>query len=131
MDARSVGLGLLTLVLWCVVVAHACGADVSSWELRTDDTEIRLAVVDDRPVVQRLGAVGSPQNWIAAPAAGPLLAKVWIDGREVPLAWKFRDGTLDKGTSQLTLVFSNDDPRLLLRSIWRARPGRGPIEHRM
>lgn len=129
MHPRSVSLGLLGVILGCGIVAHVSGADHASWELRTDDTEIRIAVVDHRLVVQRLAAVGSTQNWIEAPAAEPLMAKVWGDGREIPLAWKFRDGTLDPATGQLTLAFSNADPKLLLRSVWRARSGRGPVEH--
>lgn len=33
------------------------------------------------------------------------------------------------GPGTLTLTFTNAAPALLLRSIWRARPGHGPVEH--
>lgn len=129
MRLRPIRLGVLMLVFADTLVAHVGGADRTSWELRTDDTEIRIGVVADRPVVQRLGAVGSAQNRIEAPVAEPLMAKVWIDGRETPLAWEYRDGTLDQDAGQLILLFSNENPKLLLRLFWRARPGRGPVEH--
>lgn len=129
MVSRSVGLGLFGVALGCGVVGHACSSHVSSWELRTGDTEIQIAVADDRPVVRRLAAVGSTHNWLDGPAPEPLMAKVWIESREMRLAWRFQGGTFDQTTGQLTLVFSNADPELLLRSVWRARSGRGPVEH--
>ena len=36
---------------------------------------------------------------------------------------------MDQGSGQVILTFTNTDPKLVLRSIWRARPGRGPVEH--
>jgi len=104
-------------------------AESATWDLRTDDTELRVAVADQRPVVQRLAAVGAAHNWIDAPSTVPLLDKVWLDGRETPLAWTFQQAAQDQATGRLQLTFAHRDPGMVLRSIWRARPGRGPIEH--
>ena len=40
-----------------------------------------------------------------------------------------RRADLDAKGEQLTLHFSNANPKLSLDSVWRARAGRGPAEH--
>ncbi len=115
------------VLLACVLpVRHAASA---SWDLHSDDTEIRLAVVGDALVVERLAAAGSPHSWLSAPSAVPLMSEVWIDGRATTLAWQFQAGELDPASRQLTVTFRHASPPLALRSIWRAPAGRGPIEH--
>ena len=47
----------------------------------------------------------------------------------MPTAWRFANGNLSEKGTILTLIFQNANPRLDLRSVWRARKGRGPIEH--
>jgi hypothetical protein len=101
----------------------------ASWDLRTDDTEMRIGVVSDRVVVERLAAVGAARNWFGARSVVPLMSHVWCDGLHVPLTWEFQGGAWDAVLGQLTLTFANADPTLTLRSVWRARKGRGPVEH--
>lgn len=110
-----------------VLAAH--GDEPPSWHLATDDTEVRIGVTGDRPVLQRLAAVGSPHSWITEPFPLPFLTDVSLDGQPMPLNWTFQDGSFDPANEQLTLAFVNAHPKLQLRSVWRARPGRGPIEH--
>ncbi len=117
------------LVFWLSALPLPLSALEDTWTLRTDDTEIRLAVAGARPVVERLADVGSEWNWIDAPAAMPLMERVSIDGQERMLAWAFQSGAFEPAAGQLTLTFTNADPALVLRSVWRARSGRGPIEH--
>jgi hypothetical protein len=57
------------------------------------------------------------------------MARVWVDSREVSTRWSFQKAQRDPQAGKLVLVFGNADPQLILRSIWQARPGRGPVEH--
>ena len=49
---------LVSFVAFVTCSEASSGADSPAWDLRTDDTEIRIGVVDQRPVVQRLAAAG-------------------------------------------------------------------------
>ncbi|OHB78625.1 MAG: hypothetical protein A2V98_06650, partial [Planctomycetes bacterium RBG_16_64_12] len=115
------------LTVWLLPVGGS--ASPSEWELATEDTRIIVTVADNRPVVGCLDAGKDAANWSRSAMAVPLMAKVWTDSHEVATAWAFQQGVMDPASGRLTLVFANEEPRLLLRSIWRARPGRGPVEH--
>lgn len=130
-SATPAAAGSVFLATLCAAFAssRSPGAEATAWVLRTDDTELRLSVADQRPVIQRLAAVGSSHAWIDAPSTVALLNRVWRDGREMPLAWTFQQAAFDPTAGQLTLAFENAEPQLLLRSVWQARPGRGPVEH--
>ena len=123
---------LLVLSLVCLnglpLSVQARGAD---WSLSTDDTEIQVGVSGNRPLITRLAGRGQTHNWAPRAMDVPLMAIVWVDQREVTTDWTFKQATTDDDSGRLTLVFANADPRLLLRSVWRARPGHGPIEHWM
>ena len=97
-----------------------------SWSLSTGDTDAVVAVERGRPVLKRLGAPGRA-NWLPSGAPETLPPAVGWQGRSIPTNWKFHGGSFDSG--MLTLSFVNADPPLELQSIWRARPGRGPLEH--
>jgi hypothetical protein len=129
---RSAVSSLLACSVTCFTFAQvAAGTDSPTWQMQTADTEIRMGVVEDRLVVRHVGAVGSPHNWISAPMAVPLVRRAWYEGREVTLEWAFQQAAFDPDAGQLSLTFSHPDPPLLLRSVWRARAGRGPIQHWM
>lgn len=84
------------------------------------------------PVIVRLCDTQSGHNWAGPQGlAIPLMNRVTLAGRETPLQWHFDSGKLDKKTGILTLTFTTSEPNLLMRSIWRARPGRGPVQHRL
>jgi alpha-galactosidase len=104
-------------------------SDKNCWSLSTDDTEITITVVNDRPVIKRLCARGRKRNWISQIIPISLMTKVGVKGKQISTAWHFKKGIIDKNIGQLTLVFINKEPKLVLRSIWRARLGHGPIEH--
>lgn len=99
-----------------------------SWTLSTDDTAIQLAVRDHRPVVTALRAKLTAGNWLAAPARERFIESVEVDGTPAHTNWKYQSADL-QGAEQLTLRFTSDSPRLTLESVWRARPGSGPVEH--
>jgi alpha-galactosidase len=99
------------------------------WHLATDDTRITIEVRHGQILVSRLESREAPGNWLPRPFAVPLMAKAWVGQREYGTAWKFDKGASRKRASELVLGFTNASPRLALRSIWRARPGYGPVEH--
>lgn len=96
------------------------------WNLATDDTRATIGVRDDRPLVEELGAVGETHKWCVGSSV-PLIDRIWLDGREVPVRWRFDHA--DQTAPNLVLHFQSESPPLELRDIWRARKGRGPIEH--
>src|SRR5882724_739089 len=112
------------LVGFAVFASAVWGAD--SWSLSTDDTAAVVAVELGRPVLKRLGT-SARGNWLPSGAPEPLPSAVGWQGRSTPTQWKFQGGSFESGT--LTLSFVNADPPLELKSIWRARAGRGPLEH--
>src|SRR5258707_674680 len=99
-----------------------------SWSLNTSDTAAIVAVERDRPVLKRLGAPGRA-NWLPSGAPETLPPTVGWQDRSIPTNWKFHGGSFDSHGGMLTLSFVNADPPLELQSMWRARPGRGPLEH--
>ena len=106
------------------------GSDsANSWRLSTADTGMTVAVIQGVPVVTQLGSIELPFNWLLAPMPESLLPSVTQNGSSMPTKRKYESGALDPKTGQLVLRFSNSAPALVLESIWRARPGRGPIEH--
>ncbi len=121
---------LCAALLLCLAAA-ARGPERPQWNLSTADTRVTIAVADDRPVLRHLQAAHEQHDWIKADAPVQLMSKVWLDGREVATKWAFTRASSDRHAGTLTLEFTNAQPRLLLRSVWRARPGHGPVEHRM
>ncbi len=96
------------------------------WTLATDDTVARVAIREDRPVVESLRARDDDHEWCRGSEIR-LIGRVWTKQREIQIAWHYTRG--DQRGSVLTLRFRSERPEMELRSIWRARKGRGPIEH--
>ena len=122
----------LVIVIACIVGCCNpiwCSDSENSWRLSTADTKITVTVKQGVPVVTQLGSVEPAFNWLLAPVSESLLSSVTQNGSSLPTKWKYESGTLDPKSGQLVLRFSNAAPALELQSIWRARPGRGPIEH--
>jgi hypothetical protein len=115
-------LALATLAVGATAKQH-------SWTLSTEDTRISIAVSNQQPVIQHLQTPHSKHDWVTTSTPVPLLSKVWLDGREVATAWSFVHAARNRSAGTLMLTFTNHAPRLSLRSVWRARPGHGPVEH--
>ncbi|MGH9544913.1 MAG: alpha-galactosidase [Terriglobales bacterium] len=120
------------IVLGCAAIschlALASDAD-KSWRLSTDDTAVVVAVQDGMPVVTQLGSPKNDSNWLLGPVPETFLPTVTQQGSATTTKWRYEGGTFDAASGQLVLRFSNSTPALALESIWRARPGRGPVEH--
>ena len=100
-----------------------------SWTLATQDTRITITVVSGAPAIRHLQPVHADHDWVTGAAPVPLMPRVWVEGRARATHWTFVEGRRDRAAGTLTLTFSNATPPLRLRSLWRARPGRGPVEH--
>src|SRR5580704_12580964 len=119
------------------VIVFVIGAQSFAWgyqyptsgRLSTDDTTIMVAVQQGIPVVTQLRSTKSGSNWLLAPAPEVLPSSVSQQNAAVATKWQYEGGALDPQSGQLVLRFSNPTPALELQSIWRARPGHGPIEH--
>jgi hypothetical protein len=118
----------ILLILSVLLVTSARAVDgVNQWELKTDDTQIGLRVRDDQIFIHNLESVANHQRWVPGDIPLALIPNVSVGDHEQATRWAFKSGECKSDT--LTLYFACDEPKLALRSIWRARPGRGPIEH--
>ncbi len=109
--------------------ANASMGAENMFNLATDDTRLSVGIVGRQLAVGHLSAVSGNHAWLGDPVSIPLMAKVWVGEKEMPAQWLFENASRDDAMHTVTFCFSNATPRLELRSIWRARPGRGPIEH--
>ena len=107
-----------------------CSDNEKPWRLTTDDTAVVIDVQQGAPVVTLIGSAKKDgSNWLLAPAPEVLLPSVTQQGSSLTTQWHYQGGTLDSQRGQLVLRFTNAAPALELQSIWRARPGHGPVEH--
>ncbi len=101
----------------------------SSWKLATEDTEVVFSIQDGWPVLKTLASRATGYNWLASPIRERLMSAVELNGVVTSLSWRFEGAERDAQGNQLTFRYTQANPRLELRSIWRARPGHGPVEH--
>ncbi len=104
-------------------------APAAEWELQTADTGISLALKDNALFITRLCSLAEGHNWAGSGLRIPLMGKISAGGRDFTTSWSFVRTEDDSAHGVLRFVFTNRDPHVVLRSIWRARPGHGPIEH--
>ncbi len=124
--AAMIVIGLAASV-WAIEAAAAGG--IRTWTLTTDDTELTLAATDHAMSIVGLRNPAQNWNWTAALSRVPMPGiKTTKAGQTA--AWEYRDATEDnKSGHQVTLRFTSADPALELKSVWRARPGPGPVEN--
>jgi len=97
--------------------------------LKTGDTWLTVTAAADQLAVASLQAAEAPGDWIQEPARIPLLDRVYVDHSPQPVHWQFTGQSADRRSGETTLKFLATDPKLELLSLWRARPGPGPVEH--
>jgi hypothetical protein len=120
------------MVLACGLAGAVQAADpATTWTLKTDDTHLVLIVRDNRLFIESLQHPAQQWNWTPKPSEVPLPPMVLVGSTSRPLAWSFREATpaADPQGMTLTLRFTHEDPALESKSVWRARPGVGPVEH--
>jgi hypothetical protein len=110
-----------------------------NWQLKTDDTHLTIAVVNNRQEIYELKNPGNDWNWTQIPSEVPLLNRVIIATKDASNVnwirnpdWKYQDAVVDYSDGYMvTLRFTSSNPELELKSNWRARKGCGPVEHWM
>ncbi len=122
-------LRVMACLIVCVGLAWGSSQEDQSWTLRTDDTVVVVGIHQGMPVISRVGSAKLDSNWLVAPVPEVLLPSVTQQGSSSPASWQYEGGDFDQVSGQLVLRFSNAAPAMELQSIWRARPGRGPVEH--
>src|SRR5258708_233217 len=99
-------------------------------DLASADTAVSVAARDDRLILASLRSNQSGQEWLAPDGSEiPLIRSGMVDGIAIAPHLRFTRAQRSRDGCERTLVFVNDDPRLELRSLWRAFPGPGPVEH--
>jgi hypothetical protein len=124
---RNLFVGVIYTLIWWN--SAWCSGTDDSWRLSTDDTTMIIAVQKGIPVITQLGSSRTQSNWLAAPMSEKLLSSITQGGSAAVAKWKYVGGFYDEASGKLVLTFVNSVPALELQSIWRGRPGHGPVEH--
>jgi hypothetical protein len=121
---------LLTVMCFLGIQGTAWGFQGDkTWRLATDDTAMVVAIQQDQPVITQLASAKSNANWLLASVPEILPSSITQQGSVIPAKWHYDGGAMDPKSGELVLRFSTSAPALELESIWRARPGHGPVEH--
>jgi hypothetical protein len=106
---------------------------VASWTLRTDDTKLTIGVGKDQQMyLVDLSNPAAGWNWATAPSPFPLLSRADAGGARHAVQWVYQEGTVDSSDGhKVTIRFTSSQPAMELKSVWHARPGRGPVRHTM
>jgi alpha-galactosidase len=88
----------------------------------------RKASVPVKPADPSLSVAGWTAECLPTTSI-PLISMIESDGKRVPVRWRFREKIEDPGRCETIFLFVCDRPALELKSIWRAFPGPGPVEH--
>ncbi len=100
------------------------------WQLKTEDTFIRIGIANNRPAIYELKNSKNGWNWIREKSEMPFPEKVRIGISTYQPNWKYKDATQEKSNgTKLTLRFFSTAPNLELESVWIALPGVGPVEN--
>jgi hypothetical protein len=100
-----------------------------AWNLNTDDTNLTLAIISNRPAITQLKNSTQNWNWTPNTAVLPLINKVYIGGTAYTPNWTYQSAAVDTSVgTKVTLTFTSTTPSLTLTQIWWARPGVGPVE---
>ncbi len=121
----------IVLVLVVLEGPMAAAPAPGSWDLSTADTAVTITASEGRIILRALRNAAGGHDWARGGASFPLLEKAWVGGKEIEVHWDFRGASVDRPTAAVVLTFDCPRPELELRSIWRARPGAGPVEHRV
>lgn len=122
--AHFVGSALL-LAISVTLPSHA--ATASPVTIGNADNRIVVQAGAAAPRVLRLTRDGA-DAWIATGNAR-LIDSAIVDGRTVPLHWRFDPAGSRVGERDANLVYIAHDPDLRLRWTWQARSAHGPLEH--
>ena len=116
-----------TLLLAILIPLPSRAAAGSPVTIGNTDNRIVVQAGAAAPRVLRLTR-GGADTWVATGKAH-LIDSAIVDGRTVPLRWRFGPAGSRVGERDASLVYVTHDPDLRLRWIWQARSAHGPLEH--
>src|SRR3990167_127765 len=92
----------------------------------------RLSTKVPQMYLVELGSPAAGWNWTIAPSPFPLMSRADVGGVRHAIKWVYQEGTVDSSNGhKVTIRFTSSQPALELKSVWHARPGRGPVRHSM
>ncbi len=116
--------------LWILqgfVAATQCASSQATATLRTSDTSLELRAQDAKPQLLSLGG-GVAKTW-RNDAPENLIDSVVIEGRQVPVHWKFNRDASRVDTRDVAFVYDCASSKLRLIWEWSAPVKNGAIEH--
>jgi len=124
----------VSIMLWIALIVSVSSCRKNpGWTLATDDTKLVIGVDADKKLcVFELTNPANGHNWTKSPSVFTLVERVDMDNIQYKTNWSYKSGYVENtdGT-KLTILFTNDNPALELKSVWQARKGPGPIHHGM
>ena len=127
---------MVTNLAWIVIAATGIGTDRPGKQDGSRCCDRRYRVARGRPVTTLLRVCGlralpAGTDWTAGTgtAAVPLIPSIEMGGRTLPVHWRLVEQRTEPKEDATIFRFVCDRPALELRSIWRAHPGPGPVEH--
>ena len=116
-------------------IARAGAEKPVSLTLSSEDTSVRVQIINDQPAVVSLVCRASGFDWVGGPEGAepiPLIDAAEVGGQRRPLRWHcVRDAAAEHPDRGHTIHFVCDDPALELVSSSDAPVGPGPVEHRV
>jgi hypothetical protein len=98
--------------------------------LSSQDTSAVVGLIGGCPALLSLKCRANGDEWVAYPVHIPLISSAEVNGASMLLQWRFSGvETERKGGTRVAFLFSSENPRLELRSVWTTRPGPGPLTH--
>ncbi|MGO8700969.1 MAG: GH36 C-terminal domain-containing protein [Limisphaerales bacterium] len=111
------------------------------WTLSTDDTSLTISVSGNKLYIDALENPSQDWNWVPVASEVPLPGQNSIRTVEAGVNtgnidqtphWTYAGVIDDKSDGNtVTLRFTSTNPALELKSVWRARPGPGPVENQV
>ena len=98
--------------------------------LENEDTRLTVCVADNRLFMASLKNPRQGWDWVSGIPPAPVPLPSTVSGKAVTWQYVGQDIETTNGT-RLTLRFTSASPNMELRSVWRARPGVGPVEHQI
>jgi hypothetical protein len=103
-----------------------------NWKLKTEDTYITIAVINNRPAICELKNTRNGWNWIKEFSEMPFPDLVMAGNKAYRPNWKYKDALVEnEDGTKLTLRFFSKTPNLQLESVWEAKNGCGPVENKV
>lgn len=107
----------------------AFGPAKAKGQLSTSDVTVKATAFSDRIVLTTLSDRTGTRNWATPTADGTrLVSFAIVDGRTIPLRWRFQAVRESKPNRTLTFTFACSSPKLLAKSEWSAAKTSGAIE---